>query len=173
MYTKTIAFRDFKGKARNQTVQFNLETREVFKLLVELNAIFKWRDSLQDEDPRDLSTEEVVDFFNNFEKILLEAWGEMDEDGTHFRKTGRYDFEESKLFAACMDMFVSDIQEVNKLLTDIMPKGMEDMVRKQAESLERMAGDSSNSEELQARIAELQAQLAEQMPKELGSTGPE
>jgi hypothetical protein len=95
VYTKTVPFKDFKGKPRNEVVHFNLSEREVFKLLPELQAVFHWMDSNKEADPRELGVDEVRDFYNEFEAILLEAWGIPSEDGQHFRKSERYDFEES------------------------------------------------------------------------------
>lgn len=159
MYTKTIPFKDFSGKPRNQPVHFNLSEREVFKLLPELQSVFKWMDTNKEADPRDLGTEEVRDFYNNFEDILLEAWGVPSEDGLHFRKGERYDFEESALFNATMFMFVNEPQETAKLLEGIMPEGLSEMVKKAAvEDVAAVSGD--RAEDQQATISELRRQLA-------------
>lgn len=153
MYTKQVPFKDFNGKPRNETVHFNLTEREVFKLLGEFKAVFDWHDSLKGPQ-RELHTDEVVAFYNAFEEILLSAYGVPSEDGLHFRKGGRYDFEESAVFNACMVEFVSNPIETGKLLEQIMPKGMEEMVRKADASI---AG--SSDEELKAEVARLRAQL--------------
>lgn len=167
MYTKMVPFKDYNGKPRNMEVNFLLETRDVYKILKELNGIFEWRDSLEGE-VRELSTEEVTEFFNNFETVLLAAWGKPSEDGLEFDRVERYRFEQSKLFSACMDMFLSDIGEVSKMLQEIMPKGMEDMVRKQAASLEKMQSElkpdasPEDREKIEKQIAELRKQIEEQ-----------
>lgn len=164
MYTKTIPFHDYNGKPRNMPVHFQLETRDVFKVLTELNSIFEWRDSLSAK-PRELTSEEMTEFFNNFETVLLQAWGEPSEDGLEFNRLDRYKFEQSKLFSATMDMFLTDIAEVTKMLEQIMPKGMEDMVRKQADSLEKMQRElkddapAETREALEREIAKLREQI--------------
>lgn len=166
MYTKSVPFKDYNGKPRNLPVHFNLETRDVFKVVGELNRIFKWRDGLKGPE-RELTDEEMTDFFNDFEAVLLAAWGEPSEDGLYFVRTNRYLFEDSKLFAACMDMFVTDIGEVTRMLNEIMPKGMEEVVKKQAESLEKMQSelpsetDPKTRAAIQAQIEVLNKQLAE------------
>lgn len=164
MYTKSVPFTDFHGKPRNQKVNFNLEEREVFKLIVEFQAIFDWQESIKDEDERILDIVEVRAFYNNFEEILLSAWGEPSEDGLHFRKAGRYDFEESKLFAAYMKMCVEDQREANALLDGLMPKGLQDMVKKADANLAALANDPNASESLQAEVARLRAQVEAQTP---------
>jgi hypothetical protein len=162
MYIKNIPFKDFKGNPRNKEVQFNLTVREIPKLLNEFNQIFRWQDSLKG-DERDLSTDEVIEFYTAFEQVLLTAWGEMSDDGLYFRKTGRYDFEESALFAACMVEFVSNPGETGKLLEAIMPDGMEELVRKAEGSLEKLAQDPTTTDEIKAEIARLQAKIPQQI----------
>lgn len=154
MYTKQIPFKDFKDKPRNETVHFNLTEREVFKLLGEFKAVFEWHDSLRNGPNRELETEEVVAFYNSFEEILLSAYGVPSEDGLYFRKDNRYEFEQSAAFNACMVEFVSNPAETGKLLEQIMPKGMEEMVRKADASIA-----ASGDEDLKAEIARLRAQL--------------
>lgn len=161
MYTKSVPFRDFNDKPRTQTVHFNLTEREVFKLLAEFKAVFDWQESLKG-DERELSTAEVIEFYNNFEEILLSAWGEPSEDGLHFRKSGRYDFEESALFAACMVEFVSDPRETSKLIDGLMPKNLQDIVKKADENLALMAKDANNDEDVRAELARLRARVQEQ-----------
>lgn len=160
MYTKTVPFKDFNGKPRNQKVHFNLSEREVFKLLPELQTMFKWMDSNRESDPRDLGTEEVRNFYNNFEEVLLEAWGEPAEDGLHFRKGQRYDFEESALFNATMFMFINEPEETGKLLEGILPEGLAEMVKKATvEDVAAVSGDRADDQ--QAEIEELRRRLAE------------
>lgn len=160
MYSKSIPFTNHKGTPRNTVLNLNLEVREVVKLLVEFNSIFKWMDSNKDGTERELTTEEVVEFYNNLETILLAAYGVMDESGDHFRKAGRYDFEESKLFAATMELFVSDPSEATKMVDELMPKGMEALVRKSEGNIEKLKNDPETSEQVKAEIARLQAKAA-------------
>ena len=66
----TVPFKDYKGKPRNQQVAFNLDAREVFRMLPELKSVFDWMESNQKEDIRELGVEEVRDFYTSFENIL-------------------------------------------------------------------------------------------------------
>lgn len=166
MYSKKIPFHDFKGNPQNIVVQFNLEVREVVKLMVEFYSVLKWLDSVKNEETRQLDTAEVVEFYNNLEKIMLEAYGKVSDDGLLFRKDGRYDFEDSKLFAACMEMFVSDPSEATKMLEELMPKNMEELVRKSEGNMDALKKDPQTSDEVRAQIARLEAQLAENTPSD-------
>lgn len=163
MYTKKIPHKNFAGKPRNQEVQFNLTEHEVLKLLIEFKAIFDWQEKIgKEEDERELDTAEVIEFYNHFEEILLTAWGELSDDGDHFRKGGRYEFAESSVFHAAMKLFLEDREEANKLLDGLMPKGLQDLVKAADPSLAELAKNSDNSSDLQSEIARLKAQLESQ-----------
>lgn len=160
MYSKLIPFKDFAGKPRNVTIHLNLTEPEFMKLLVEFRTIMTWHNSLIVNEDRELTTEEVVEFYTNLEKILLEAWGVPSEDGMHFRKAGRYDFEESALFPAVMTMFLSEPAEANKMLEEIMPKGLDEMFDKIEKNLEATANDPTTDADLRAQIQRLQQEKA-------------
>lgn len=158
MYTKNIPFKDFKNKPHTSAVQFNLTETEVFKLIGELKAVFDWLDSMQGEE-RTITTEETQKFYTDFEDLLLEAWGEMSDDGMHFRKGGRYDFAESALFNATMLYFLTNPEETTALLEGILPDGMEELARQADEKLVQ-AGKAAGTDAQQAEIDRLRAELA-------------
>lgn len=161
MYTKIIPHKNFKGKVRNQEVQFNLTEHEVLKLLVEFKAIFEWQERLEAREPdAETDTAEVIEFYNNFEDILLAAWGELDESGDHFKKGGVYEFRESSLFHAAMKLFLEDQSEANKLIDGLMPEGLKDLVIAADSNLAALAkNEGANSPAVNAEIARLTAEL--------------
>jgi hypothetical protein len=161
LYTKNVPFKDLNGNPRNHTVHFKLFERDVFRLMGELKAVFDWTESMKGE-MRELETTEVVDFYTNFEEILLNAYGVPSADGLKFDRSGRYDFEQSVVFNAVMVMMVTDPAEVTKLLDGIMPDGMEDLVKKADEALVKAAAEAADSkdENHAAEIERLRAQLA-------------
>lgn len=168
MYIKKLEFNDFFGKKREQEVHFNLTSHEVFKLLVEFQAIFEWTEKMKDRDPNGVTdTAEVIEFYNNVEEIILAAWGQPDPDGLHFRKGGVYDFKESALFHKCMQLFVEDPAEANKLVDGLMPKDLQEIVKKADANLAALAKSGEAPDELQAR---LDALLAEKAAREAGTT---
>lgn len=158
MYTLTVPFVDYKKKPRTVDVSFNLDGREVFKMLPELSSVFEWLESNKGQEPRDLSTEEVRDFYNSLEGIILEAWGEMSDDGLHFRKGGKYEFEESALFNACMILFVTQPEEAVKLIEGIMPKELFSMVQN-ANPDQIAAATQAKTTAQEEEIARLKAEL--------------
>lgn len=168
MYIKKIEFLDFFGKKREQEVHFNLTSHEVFKLLVEFQAIFEWTEKMKDRDPDGVTdTAEVLEFYNNVEDIILAAWGQPDPDGLHFRKGGVYDFKESALFHKCMQLFVEDPAEANKLVDGLMPKDLQEIVKRADANLAELAKSGDAPDELQAR---LDALLAEKAAREAGAS---
>jgi hypothetical protein len=158
VYSVKVPFKDFKGNPRNQVVHFNLTETEVMKLATDFKAVFRWSDSLKAGEDRTLETEEVVEFYNGLEEIMLSAYGVPSDDGLHFRKGGRYDFQESALFNECMLMFVKNPPEAMKMLDGLLPKDMEELVRKVDDGLAQTAQDTEN-ESLRKQIEELRAQM--------------
>ena len=159
MYTLKVPFKDYRGLKRTQEVSFNLDAREVFKMLPQLKSVFEWLESNETTEPRNLTTEEVTEFYNDFEEILLAAWGEMSEDGLYFKKAGKYEFEESALFNACMVMFVTEPEKTGKLINGIMPPELFEMVQK-ADSSDISAVAEANASSQALEIEKLRAQLA-------------
>jgi hypothetical protein len=160
LYTLTVPFKDYRGNERKEEVAFNLDAREVFKMLPELKSVFEWLESNKETEPRKLGVEEVTSFYTSFEGILLEAWGEMSPDGLHFRKGGKYEFEESALFNACMVMFVTKPDETVKLLEGILPRELFDMVQN-ADAQQLAAATEAKVSDQEAEIIRLRAELAE------------
>lgn len=158
MYKFNVPFTDYMGRKRTQDVAFNLDAREVFKMLPELKSVFDWMETNKNADVRELSTQEVTDFYTDFEGILLSAWGEVSEDGLHFRKGGKYDFEESAAFNACMVMFVMQPEKTGKLIEGILPPELFEMV-KNADPATIEAAANSRVAEQEAEITRLKAQL--------------
>lgn len=164
MYTKKVQFNDFFGKKREAEVHFNLTSHEVFKLLVEFQAIFAWTEKMKDRDPDGVTdTAEVIEFYNYVEEIILAAWGSPDADGLHFRKGGVYDFKESALFHSCMQMFVEDPKAANELVDGLMPKDLQEIVKRADANLAELAKSSeAGDQDLAKQIQQLQALQAQQ-----------
>lgn len=163
MYSKSIPCKDLKGNPKNVMVHFNLFEREVFKLLSEFKAVFgamdRWN---KEETQRELLDEEVIDFYTNFEEILLSAYGRPRDDDMGFEKGSlRYDFEESVVFNAAMMMYITDQKATTELIDGLLPKGLQEMVKAADDNLADLAKNDGNSAALQAEIEALRARLPE------------
>lgn len=161
MYTKTIPFKDFHGKPRNQIIHLNLSEREVMGLLYEFQSIFSWQDQIKNRAIQDLNTQEVVEFYNNLETILLSAYGVPSEDGLHFDKDGRYKFEQSALFNAVMMMFVKEPEEATKMINELMPKDLEDLVSSADERIEKISASKETPSHVRDELEQMRKELAE------------
>lgn len=168
MYSKQIGYKDYKSKVRNETHDFQLEVRDVFKNMVELWDINEWVQGLKKEtDLRELPTSEVQAFYNNVEHVLLAAYGIVSEDGRRFIRSGVFEFEDSKAFAAIMEEFLSDPTMANEFLDKIMPENMKEFLSKierlEAQQTADAAKDPDKSPaELQAEIERLRSQMDSQ-----------
>lgn len=160
MYEIKVPYKNFKQQPKNGVVQFNLEVHEVMQNFIELAWILEFRDRHKGTDV-ELENEVMVEFFDNFETVILAAWGVMSDDGEHFRKSGVVEFKSSKLFAATMNLFISDFDALNKFLNTLLPPELEEIVIKQTESLEKLKAENTDMspEEIQAQIERLKASL--------------
>ena len=164
MYTKDFTFKDFKNNSRTMTVHFNLTEVQVIKLMREFKVVYDWQQrnlgTLRElNTPED--TEGLLEFYNAFEEIVLSAYGQPSDDGLYFRKSGRYEFEESALFNACMVQYITVPEETTELVNKIMPEGMEQIVKNADERLLKAAQETSDAD-LKAEIARLRSQLKTQ-----------
>lgn len=160
MYAKSIPYTNFNGKPGNRTVHFNLTAPQVFKLVKEFNLIFRWRDSLEGPE-RNLDTDEVLDFYNAFEEILLSAYGIPSQDGESFDHADRYEFEKTALFAAAMMYFLQDPDEANKLIDGLMPKDLQAAVEKAGENLDKVIENPKTPDDQRALYERLREQYGE------------
>lgn len=158
MYVKDkIPYKNYKQEPKNGRITLNLDEREVFKLLVQFKRMMDWIEGLDQSRVMELPTEEVVAFYDDLETVLLASWGEMSADGEHFRKSGRYEFEESALFNAVMLMFVTDTVEAQKMINDLLPKGMEERVKTAQDNLENSSVPDPEKEAMKAELERLRA----------------
>lgn len=157
MYTVKVPYKNYKKQPQNKEVTFNLEVHEIAGLFVEFKAVSDWLESNKSGEVRILDPQEVVTFYGAIKTIMLEAWGQLSEDGEHFRKSGRYDFEESKLFAACMDLFITDPSEAVKLFDGLLPENMVAMVEKTSSNLDAIENPSNEVEQLKREVARLRS----------------
>jgi len=159
MYIKVVTYTNLNGEEKRARHKFYLMERDVFRNLVDLKALFDWKDSIQSEEPRDLVVEEVQEFYSNLESVLLNAYGIPSDDGETMDRSGRWDFENSAAFNQIMVDFLSKPQSAMEALDKMLPDGMDKMVRAADDSLaeaEKTAKDGDSQRE----IARLRLELA-------------
>jgi hypothetical protein len=172
LYTKKLAFKDFKDRPQNMVLHFNLTERQVFTLLVEFQAIMRWRDEIMADPEGQTPTEEVVEFYNNLETILLESYGKPSDDGLYFDHPDQFRFKDSAMFNEIMVQFVSDPTQATELLDGLLPKGLQDMVKKADANIAELAKNPNTDSELRAELERLRARV-EGMDSTPGNVGTE
>lgn len=162
MYVATVPYTNYNNQPKTKKVHFMLEIKDMYKVLPELNLIMNWQDNLEGHNRvLDGDSDEVMDFFNAFEKILLSAYGVPTADGEEFDRTSRYTFEQSAVFAALMVELLSDVSQTNKIINDLLPKGMDELVKRQTASLTQLRAENAGKPEIQAEIDRIRKAAAE------------
>lgn len=163
-----VPYKNLDGKPRNATLYFNLFEREVFKLLVEFQFVFGWLEARGKAAPDDvLDSVEVVEFYNNFEEIVLSAYGKPVEDGEEFDHSGRYAFEQSARFNGLMVMCLKDPTQTTKLVNGLMPEGLAELVKTADANMVAAVANAETPEAIRDQIEKLRAQLpASETPTE-------
>ena len=77
-----------------------------------------------------------------------------------FDKTDRYSFQQSALFNATMLMFVTDPAKATEMIDGLMPKDMQELVKKADDSLAELAKAQGADSDVHRQLAQLRAQLA-------------
>jgi len=138
VYQIKVPYKNYNNQPKTRTISFNLETREIMKLLEEFYVAFQWQEQAREEEVREYTPAETVVFYNAFEAILLAAYGVVSADGERFEKTGRFEFEESKVFAAVMDIFIQDPARTNELINGILPEGLDKLIKSSEGNMQKM-----------------------------------
>lgn len=119
MFKYDLNYTDFLGNEKTEVLRFNLSQTEVTKL-VENDKIFSVEFLAYVADGKDPLT-----MYNVVQKIILEAYGILSDDGKYFRKSEQIkkDFEQSVMYDKFIeDMFGSnDNQKFVNFLVGIFP----------------------------------------------------
>ena len=119
MFKYDLNYTDFLGNEKTEVLRFNLSQTEVTKL-VENDKIFSVEFLAYVADGKDPLT-----MYNVVQKIILEAYGVLSDDGKYFRKSEQIkkDFEQSIMYDKFIeDMFGSnDTQKFVNFLVGIFP----------------------------------------------------
>lgn len=159
MFKLNVPFTDLNGKPQNHTVHFRLDERGVFKNLVELQFLMSWRERMGGPI-RDIPTEDVVEFYNNLETIILAAYGVPSKDGLSFDRSESYKFEDTLVFNEVMKMFLSDPKMAQKMVEAIIPKSLNEWAQTADANIAAAAASKDISTDDQSELERLRSQLA-------------
>lgn len=119
MFKITVNYTDFLGEKREEILRFNLTEVEM-KDLMDEDPIFSPRFLTAISEDKDSDT-----MLRVIRKLILNAYGEMSEDGRVFRKNDqiRTDFANSAAYTALLEKLFSADDEtlISNFLVEIFP----------------------------------------------------
>lgn len=128
MFKTTVKYTDFLGGEREETLRFNLTEVEMQDLVsdeIAFNPAFLGAIS-KDQD--------TVTMFKVIRKLILQAYGEMSEDGRVFRKSPQImeDFAHSKAYEAFLEQMMSgDETLITNFMMGVFPAKIAEEIKKQ------------------------------------------
>lgn len=130
MIKKTINYIDYEGNKRTEDCYFNLSMAEWTKM--ELGEVGGYRNRIR----RIIAAENVPQLTEEFDALILAAYGEKSPDGRHFIKRASDghrladDFVQSEAYSALFMELITDAEAAAAFVNGIAPA---DVVAKAAE----------------------------------------
>lgn len=129
MLKHTVTYTNFNDQAVTKDLYFNLTVSEIVKL-----------DARDDGSSLEEAIKKIMDSKNNlalvdeFEKIILGAYGEKSDDGEHFVKNDeiREKFKSSLAYDALFTELIVNENTVADFIIGIMPKDLANKLKSQA-----------------------------------------
>lgn len=121
MLKKTISYKDYDGKERNEEVYFNLDEGEIMEMEMSVSGGFS---AMLERVVHEESEPELFKIFKNF---VVKSYGEKSADGRYFLKEdddGRplvRKFLQSKAYSALMLELTKDAKAASDFVNAIMP----------------------------------------------------
>lgn len=128
MLKKAIKYKDFEDVEREETFYFNISKPELVKLQVEKKEGFgEWISNI-------VKAENMQVLMEQFERIIMLAYGEKSEDGKHFIKSDELSqkFKSSAAYVALFEEMITSDTAAADFLTGVLPK---DLVESNAAAL--------------------------------------
>lgn len=127
MLKKTITYTDFNGVERTEDLFFNLSKTELMKMeLSEDGSMMAFLNKI-------VNAKDVPNIMKVFDKILLDSYGEVSDDGRHFRKSPeiRENFKNSQAYDEIFMSFFEENAEKNMadFINGIIPKDLMDKAK--------------------------------------------
>jgi len=118
MYKYTTDFEDYNGVSRKATCLFNISQAELMEMQFTTPGGF--RENLQ----RILDEKDQVKIMNRFKEIILMAYGELDDDGIHFKKSRELTdrFTQTPVYSDLYIKLATDEKLAGDFIKGILPK---------------------------------------------------
>lgn len=132
MYKITKKYEDFRGNEREESFHFNLTESEMMDMIKEDPSFSPDYLIYLSKEPSGLAMMEVM------RKLIVLSYGELSEDGKHFRKDDQIakDFIQSKAYEEILSDFFDGEHEtmVKDFVLNVFPKKYKDVITKQMAS---------------------------------------
>ena len=126
MLKKTITYVDFLGNTRTEDKYFNFSKSELSDMQMSVDGGFDARLNKM------LAADDKRDVYNTFVKIVLDAYGEVSDDGRYFIKKDENGhrladkFRQSPAYDVLMDEICASEATIAEFCNAIMPKEMQE-----------------------------------------------
>lgn len=139
MFKDTVKYKDFNGNEREEIVRFDLSEDELMDL-VRIDPDFN-----ADRLSYIMETQDALAMYNVVRKLIVVAYGEISEDGKHFRKNDDItrDFTQSAVYRQFRDKLLesSDENEIKNFLFGVLPSKVAEQIAKGTDGPQLIKGN--------------------------------
>lgn len=141
MIKKTVTYEDFDGQIQTEELNFHMSRSDMNRLIAS-GKMDEYKRSVDSQSEEDLKKLELVadgkmnaedaevqivnqlQILDNFEEIVLLAYGIKSEDGRYFHKSPEIseNFRHSAAFEAFFDELMANPDEITEFIRGILPK---------------------------------------------------
>jgi len=118
MYKYTTEFEDYNGVTRKANCLFNISQAELLEMQFATTGGFK--EQLQ----KILDEKDQVKIMARFKEIILMSYGELDDDGIHFKKSKEIteSFTQTPIYSELYVKLATDEKLAGEFIKGILPK---------------------------------------------------
>lgn len=122
MLKQTFAYTDYNGESDQATLYFNINKDEMFDLLPLKPRIEGWLERISGPK-RELTQEEVLDFYDIIRTLIDLSYGERSENGKEFAKSKKIlkKFKQSAAYGAYIFSLFENAELGMNFMVEIMP----------------------------------------------------
>lgn len=131
MLKKTVTYTDYNGVERTEDFYFNLNKAELVEMEMSESG------GMSEQIQRMIKTDDYPTIIRIFKKLLLSAYGEKSPDGRRFIKNDeiRDSFEQSEAYSVLFMELTSSTDTLASFINSVIPKDLEESVRKADNSI--------------------------------------
>lgn len=121
MLVKKMKYVDFKGNEREEELYFNMPKNELLKM-----SVADGEDDIEAILDRIIKTKDNKKIYTMFEELILNAYGEVSEDGRSFKKSPeiREAFSQTAVFSELVMELMLNSEEANNFILGILPSDL-------------------------------------------------